>query len=116
MPRYVASADAGLMVLQNLDLFKMACPTKLFDYMASGIPVLVNFPGEAQALVQSHGAGVYAEPDNPQAMARALTRLSQNPAARGEMGMNGRRLVEAGYVRESIAQKLEESLLSCVQQ
>jgi glycosyltransferase involved in cell wall biosynthesis len=54
---------------------------KLFEYLATGLPILAITPpgGEAARVIESTGSGLVAAPDNPAAIAAALERLLSGP-------------------------------------
>jgi glycosyltransferase involved in cell wall biosynthesis len=116
IPAVVAAADVGLMPVRNLKIFEMACPNKLFDYMACGRPVLVNVAGEFKELLEAGDAGLYVSPDDPQAMAAAILSLKADPARCERMGRNARLLAERDYDRRNQAKKLEALLVEVVRE
>ncbi len=104
MPAIVNACDLGLAVLQNNPTFRTVYPNKVFDYMACERPVLVAIDGVARDLVCTQAqAGIFAEPENPEAIANAIMRLADNPGECGQMARNGRRWVLANAARESLA-------------
>jgi len=102
------SFDMALVPLRRMSLFKGALPSKMFEAMGCGVPMIVSVDGEARALVEAAQAGVYVEPEEPEQMARAILLLAQNEEARRRMGRNGRRYVVEHYDREQIARRFEE--------
>ncbi len=104
MPDFVNAADIGLAVLQNNVTFRTVYPNKVFDYMACARPVVLAIDGVARSLVcEQARAGVFAEAENPSAIAGALIRLADDPEARAEMGRNGRRWVLDNATRPVLA-------------
>lgn len=74
-------ADAGIWTLPSLCRnFTFALPNKIFEYMASGLPVLVAAHPEARRLVESHGVGLGFDPYEPRSIAAAINRLIDEPA------------------------------------
>ena len=70
-----------LLLLTNTRLARYL-PGKLFEYLATGKPILVvGHPGEAQDLVVRLGAGLYVADGDTDALARALDTLSRTPSA-----------------------------------
>lgn len=105
MPEIVNACDAGLAVLQNNPTFRTVYPNKVFDYMSCARPVVLAIDGAARSLVcDQAGAGVFAEPENPKALAAALRRLADQPLSERErMGRNGREWVVANASRDALA-------------
>jgi glycosyltransferase involved in cell wall biosynthesis len=105
-------ARAGLVVLHPVPNYLDANPTKMFEYMSAGIPVVAsNFPAWAR-IVDAHRCGLCVDPTSPAAIAEAITWLHEHPAEAEEMGRNGRRAVEAVYNWQAE----ESSLLGLYQQ
>lgn len=113
IPKVMAAADVCLITAKNLLGADMICPNKLFDYLACGRPVLVNFPGEVKELLERTETGVFVEPGNPQAVAEAILALKNSPARCEQMGRNAREVAVRDYSRERLAAKLEQVLASC---
>ncbi|MBE3575644.1 MAG: glycosyltransferase family 4 protein, partial [Firmicutes bacterium] len=108
IPSLLAGADAALITLRAAQAFAYAIsPNKLFDYMAAGKPVLCAVPGDMARLVVENHAGLAVEPEDPGALAQAVTRLKEMPPAeRAAMGQCGRSLVERRFSRERLAGEL----------
>ena len=60
------SIHVGLMVLKNIpEFYKGTSPNKFFDYIASGIPVVNNYPGWIAELIENNNTGYVVPPNNP---------------------------------------------------
>lgn len=106
MPAFVLAADAGAAVLQNNPTFRTVYPNKVFDYMACERPTLLAIDGVARTLVCDEArAGVFAEPENAQALAQAIRRLADSPREREEMGRRGREWVQQNASRDALASR-----------
>jgi len=69
-------------------------PTKMFEYMAAGVPVLASDYPLWRELVVSAGVGVVTDPLDVDGIVRAAASLLDNPAESASMGHRGRELVE----------------------
>lgn len=109
IPRLLAAADVGLHVLADVPLFRRGVsPNKLFDYMAAGMPVLTNTPGEVAALVEEAGAGIAVTPTG---LAEGVRRMAAAGAEqRARWGADGRRFLAEHRSRPALARKLEALL------
>ena len=108
LPDIIASGRVGLVLLQRLPNYENSLPTKVFEYMASGVPFLAtDFPAW-QELFGGYDAGVFVDSDDPDAVASALASLLADPERCAEMGRNGRRAVEEEFGFESEAVPLVE--------
>lgn len=108
----LAAADGGLMLLRDSPLFAFAVsPNKLFDYLAAGIPVVCNVPGEVGGLLAASGGGVQATDAGGAALAAAVDRLlALSAEVRRGMGRSGREWVERTHSREVLGAQLDEAL------
>jgi Glycosyltransferase len=83
MCRIWSLCDVALVHLRNSPVFAEVIPSKIFEAMAMGLPLLAVLPeGEAAGIVTGHGAGIWVPPDDPEAFAQAVERLSDDGAAR----------------------------------
>jgi glycosyltransferase involved in cell wall biosynthesis len=71
-----------------------AQPTKMFEYMAAGLPVLASDFPLWRELVTANGVGVLADPLDVDGIVRAAAGLLDNPVDSAAMGRRGRELVE----------------------
>ena len=86
MPAYWSLCDVALISLRNEALFADVLPSKIFEAMAMGLPLLLSLPrGEATALVERHGAGRCVPPEQPAALAAAVRALAQDAAGRAAL-------------------------------
>lgn len=114
LPRYIHSCDLGLTTIKKTVVSDRVIPVKVFTYMACARPVLLCVGGETREIVESAGAGMYAEPENAEQLKEAILKLKSDPALCKKMGQNGRKLVEQHYSRAALAQQLEQCLLDAV--
>jgi len=104
IPAYVSSADLCLVMLKKTELFKTVIPTKLLEYMACERPVIVAVDGQARQIIEEADAGVFVEPENHRALAKAIIDLAQDPNRRLRMGTNGRQYIVNRLSRQKTAQ------------
>lgn len=108
-------ANVGLMILANVPAFYYGTsPNKFFDYLASGLPVLVNYPGWMAEMVTAQGAGVVVRPQDPVAFADALMRMADACAATAEMGRRGRNFAQREFLRTTLAERCVSVMESAV--
>ncbi len=106
----LADADIGLMVLADVPAFYYGTsPNKFFDYLASGLPVICNYPGWVADLLAQHQCGIAVPPCDAAAFADAIQALASDPAKRRAMGENARKLASQ-FDRERLALSLAEVL------
>jgi glycosyltransferase involved in cell wall biosynthesis len=102
----LARARLGIVVFHPVPNHVDAQPTKLFEYMSVGIPVVAaDFP-RWRDIVQTTGCGLMVDPLDPADIARAIRWLLENPDEAEEMGRKGREAVRRQYNWEAQARTL----------
>lgn len=71
--------------------------TKLFEYMAHGLPVICTDSVLWKEIVQTAACGICVDPENVEEIADAIRMLTANPGEARRMGENGRRQVLERY-------------------
>lgn len=106
MPRLWCSLDVSLISLRDTELFKKVIPSKIFESMGSGLPMIVVAPdGEATRLVSEVGAGLTCQPANAEALTDAILRLYNDLDLRETMQKNSLQ-ASGNYDRDYLAKKL----------
>jgi hypothetical protein len=106
---YWRLADVALVLLRDHPVFRHVLPSKMFEAMASGKPIVLGVLGESAELLARANAGVVVPPEDAAALADALVRLCDGGGA-AELGMNGRRFVEAELDRDKLAAQMLHEL------
>jgi len=88
---------AGLVLLHPERTYVAAHPTKLFEYMAAGIPVIASDFPLWRKIVEDAGCGLLVNPFDTRAIATAIERLITNPIEAEAMGQHGREAVERHF-------------------
>ena len=102
----LAVSDVGMQLLANVPAFYFGTsPNKFFDYLASGLPVLNNYPGWLAELIEEHDCGIAVPPEDPEAFADALIMLRDEPDRRREMGVNALNLAIRSFSRDELSQE-----------
>lgn len=96
----------GLLLLHPTPEYVVSIPTKLFEYMAAGIPVVCSDFPLLRRIVEAAGCGVLADPCNPAVIAAAILPLLADPALAALQGRKGRQAVESTYSWETEAEAL----------
>jgi glycosyltransferase involved in cell wall biosynthesis len=106
IPLWLSDADACLAILRRVEAYKTTYPNKVFDYMAAGKPIVLAIDGVIREVVETAGAGIFVQPGDPGALARAVLELARNPQRAKSMGSAGRNYVEAHFNRGKLAGKM----------
>ena len=111
VPALLAAADICLVPLRDVPLFSSFIPSKMFECLAAGKPVVGALAGEAAQILREAGAQV-VRPEDSKALASVIRQLAADPQRRLEMGRQGRCYVEKYFDREALAQQYRKLLES----
>jgi colanic acid biosynthesis glycosyl transferase WcaI len=106
IPALLSAADAAIIPLRKLEIFKGALPSKMFDSWACERPVLLSVDGEARRVMEAARGGVFVDPEDAHALAGAILALRDDPELGRQMGLRGRRYTEQNYSRQAQAEQL----------
>ncbi len=109
MPALWSVHDVALIPLRDQVLFRTVIPSKMFEAMGMGVPILMSLPdGEATELLRETGAGLCIAPESPRIMADTLIHWAENPnelAAMRTAGLDA----ASGFTRRAQARKMLET-------
>ena len=104
----LAKSNVGVVLLHPIVNHVNALPTKIFEYMAAGIPVVAsNFPYWIE-LLGHRNCAVFVDPLKPEEIGAAIDDLVQDPEKAKQMGMNGKLAVQSCFNWEQEEVKLLE--------
>lgn len=103
MPQFLAATDACMVLLIKSELFKTVLPSKIFEAMAMGRPIVLGVEGESRELIEEGGCGLCIEPENDAQLAEAILKLAKQPGLARELGEKGERYVASRFDREVLA-------------
>ena len=108
VPVFLQKMDALYIGWHNSNLYRFGIsPNKIFDYLLAAKPI-INSSGAKNKIIKDAKAGFSVEPENPQAIAEAIMKLSNlTLEERKELGRNGREYVEKHHSYEKLAQQYE---------
>ena len=106
VPALLASADAAVISLGMA--IPGAVPSKIYEAMASSLPILLIAEGEAARRVEEAGCGLAVAPGDSAGLAAVFRRLSSDVELRRQFGAAGHRAAETTYNRDQIAQRLDD--------
>lgn len=72
-------------------------PTVLLEAMARGLPVISTDIVGIPELIDGRDTGLLVPPDDPRALAEAISRLRRDPSFGSRIGANGRRFIAAEF-------------------
>lgn len=94
---YLVDAVAGVVTFLPYKNNMSCLPNKMFEYMATSIPVIAsNFPIYAE-VVKPSGCGILVDPTSTEDVSAAIIRMLDDKAAARGMGINGRQAFEDSF-------------------
>ncbi len=93
----VARCHVGMALLDRTPNYEHSYPSKIFEYMALGLPVLCSDFELYRSVVEDNGAGICVAPDDDDAVELALKRLLDDPELRERMGQAGMHAAQAKF-------------------
>ena len=113
IPELIGEAQVGLAPLRDDAELGYAMPTKVYEYLGSGVPVVTTGRGELERFIDRSGGGIHAESDD-QSIATAIETLLEDDDLRVETGRRGSEYVCERYDRKSVAREFSQHLCRLV--
>jgi colanic acid biosynthesis glycosyl transferase WcaI len=110
LERWYAEADVLVAHLRRAPAFEIAQPSKLWEYMATGRPVVYGGEGEAVRILERERIGVAVPPESADDMTVAIRGLLADPVRAADIGARGRAFVEVHRNRDAILSRWEALL------
>lgn len=107
--RYWSLLDATVIHLKKTPLFETVIPSKIFECLAMGVPILHGVAGESAEIVEATKAGLVFEPENSEALAKLIVSLQQNPDLQNSLRENGLKAAP-GFDRSHLAMDMLQHL------
>ena len=93
----LSSVRAGMVVLHPETNFLTSQPTKLFEYMAAGVPVIASDFPLWRDIIRGTGCGILVDPRAPSAIAEAIRYLLTHDIEAEDMGRRGQTAVQEHF-------------------
>lgn len=94
------SAGILFMNLKGDKVFELTIPSKVFDYMLTGRPILAGILGEGKTILETSGANICFEPNNKDSFKTALKEMTSKLSLFEKKGQKNSKLVLSNYTRE----------------
>jgi glycosyltransferase involved in cell wall biosynthesis len=102
----IRNAHALMLHLKDDGTMDKTIPSKVFDYMAGGRPILYGLKGEACDILRSVSGNLYYDPSDPAQLAAQARYLLKNYAELADSAVGNLTEVRANFLREGMAKKL----------
>ena len=107
-------ADLSLVTFIDLPVLATNSPSKFFDSLACGTPVLVTNTGWTRTFVEAHHCGWFIDALTPDRLAATITQLADRPEDLVERGRNGTVVARSLFDRQQMADSLEATMADVV--
>jgi glycosyltransferase involved in cell wall biosynthesis len=111
---FYSMADVCLVPLRNIPLFSTFIPSKMFEILAVGRPIIGSVAGEAAEILDRSGGAVIVPPEDDDALATAIVNLQADPQRRASMGERGRAFVVDHYSRRALAARYRDVMVEAI--
>jgi colanic acid biosynthesis glycosyl transferase WcaI len=111
--KLISEADVSLVPLHRSIVDSL--PTKLFDALALGCPVICCANGEARTFVERSGGGIVVTPQDGLALANALSFLASTPERGNDLASQGQAYVFEKFDRAKTMRSLANSLMKILE-
>lgn len=110
--RYWTMLDVSIIHLRKTKLFTTVIPSKLFECMGMGIPVLHGVAGESADIVERESVGLLFEPENSDALCESLLKLKNDTGLYEKLKLNCL-AGAAKFERKMLAGEMLRILMKC---
>jgi glycosyltransferase involved in cell wall biosynthesis len=105
IPEFYNTSDISLIPLKDIELFKTFIPSKMFEIMACGVPIVASLEGESADILDDSKAAEVVKPDNPEQIIQAIIKLKNDKVLLEKLKKNGPAFVEQNYSRRKLAEQ-----------
>lgn len=112
IPNIICNADLLVLPRPDSKQAQGGFPTKLGEYLASGVPVCATTVGEIPDYLEDNESVFFAEPGSVESFADAMNRALSDPLNAKRVGLNGRAVAEKDFNKDIQAKKLYDFLKS----
>jgi len=104
------AADALFLQLKPDETMEKTIPSKVFDYLAAGRPILFSLAGEGRQILERTGANLFFRPGDPADFLAALRKLRADLPGYAARAQENRELARREFSREAAVDRLEHRL------
>jgi glycosyltransferase involved in cell wall biosynthesis len=109
------SLNVSLVLLRNTPLFETVIPSKIFEAMELGKPILLGVRGESRGIVvEQTQSGLELTPENSAELLEKVRQLQSDAVLCKQLGDNGRAAVETKFRRSELARRMLTAIETCV--
>lgn len=110
----VILSDIGIMSVENHEILEDNSANKFFDYLAAGLPVLINYKGWQKKVLEENKAGKSFDFNDKKGFYQFVLKLKENKQLRDEYGESAKELAINKYDSHLLASEFESILKSVI--
>jgi glycosyltransferase involved in cell wall biosynthesis len=114
IPEYYDRMDISMVLYNMKGIASYISPTKLYDSMAMGVPVIASDVGETRDFVEKYECGLVIESNERELIINAMETMIFNPDLRMAFGQNGLRAARTTTNWEREKKKFVEVFEDCI--
>ncbi|MFA5293118.1 MAG: glycosyltransferase family 4 protein [Phycisphaerae bacterium] len=115
LARILPACDAGLVSIKKMPHMQFNSANKFFDYLACGLPVLLNYGGWQRNVIERYNAGLGCDIFNDEEFLENVFRIERDSELHRVMSRNSRELAETEFNRNILAKKVLDFICLCLE-
>jgi glycosyltransferase involved in cell wall biosynthesis len=113
VPDYWSLLDISIISLRDVALFKTVLPSKVFECMGMGLPILSCVSGECAELIKNYDIGRYYNPNQPDKLANEIVKMLNDTSELERLEANSS-IAAKDFDRSKLARQMIEEILVSV--
>jgi len=105
IPTFYAVAELSYVPLRNLPMFDDYIPSKMFEILGSGCPIVASMSGEAASILEDSGGAIVISPEDVEGIIDATIMILADKVIRQKLSERGSEFVKLNYSRDALADK-----------
>jgi glycosyltransferase involved in cell wall biosynthesis len=106
----IRRADALSLQLKADETMEKTIPSKVFDYLIGGVPILYGIKGEGARILEQVPGNIAFEPDSTEGFLHAVLQIREKYDILAKLAGENIRLVRERFLRERLVEKLDERI------
>ncbi|MHA1834023.1 MAG: glycosyltransferase family 4 protein [Candidatus Baldrarchaeia archaeon] len=104
---YLNLADLFVLPMKNVEVSQTAIPSKVYEYLACGKPIICCAEGELNDFLCKYNAGLTVSTGDFEALSKAILSIYKDHVERIDLGDNARKAIVEHFSNQKVGQKLE---------
>tara|TARA_B100001093_G_scaffold176333_1_gene169091 strand:+ start:109 stop:1311 length:1203 start_codon:yes stop_codon:yes gene_type:complete len=110
--KHILKSSVCLVPLKDKKIFNSALPSKMFEYMACGKPIIASVRGDAKKVINDSGSGIAVHPENAKLLSNAILTYFNDSKRCKVDGKNGMTFVTSNLSKEVLISSMLNKIKS----